>query len=76
MLALVERLLDWLASLVKSRCRLQAETLVLRPQLNSLRRRAPRRRWLSNADRLAFVWLYRRCPAVVDAVAIAPSPRR
>lgn len=25
---------------------------------------------LSNADRLAFAWLYRLCPAVVDAVAI------
>ena len=28
------------------------------------------RLWLANADRLAFVWLYRLCPSVVDAVAI------
>jgi hypothetical protein len=25
---------------------------------------------LSNPDRLVFVWLYRLCPTVVDAVAI------
>jgi hypothetical protein len=55
MLGMVELLLDWLASLVKSRRRLEAENLVLRHQLNILRRRAPRRMWLSRADRLAFV---------------------
>jgi len=70
MLGTVELLLDWLASLVKSRRRLEAENLVLRHQVNILRRRAPRRMRLSRADRLAFVWLYRLCPAVVDAVAI------
>jgi transposase InsO family protein len=70
MLGMVEPLLDWLASLVKSRRRLEAENLVLRHQVNILRRRAPRRLWLSRADRLVFVWLYRLCPAVVDAVVI------
>ncbi len=70
MLGMVELLLHWLASLVKSRRRLEAENLVLRHQVNILRRRAPQRPWLSNADRLAFVWLYRLCPNVVDAVAI------
>jgi hypothetical protein len=64
MLELVELLLRWLASLLKSRRRLQAENLFLRYQLNILRR--PRRVRLSNADRLAFVWLYRCCPAVVE----------
>jgi transposase InsO family protein len=67
---MVGLLLRWLTSLVKSRCRLQAENLVLRHQVNILRRRASRRLRLSNADRLAFVWLYRLCPSVVDAVAI------
>jgi hypothetical protein len=57
MLGMVELLLHWLASLVKSRRRLEAENLVLRHQVNILRRRASRRLWLSNADRLAFVWL-------------------
>ena len=70
MLGMVELLLHWLASLVKSRRQLKAENLVLRHQLNILRRRASRRMRLSNADRLAFVWLYRLCPAVVGAVAI------
>jgi hypothetical protein len=70
MLGIVELLLNWLASLVKSRRRLEAENLVLRHQVNILRRRAPRRIWLSRADRLAFVWLYRLCPAMVDAVVI------
>ena len=70
MLGMVELLLDWLASPVKSRRRLQAEALVLRPPLNILRRRAPRRLRLSDADRLPLVWLYRLCPAVVDAVTI------
>jgi len=41
MLGMVALLLRWLASLVKSRRRLQAENLVLRHQLNILRRRAP-----------------------------------
>jgi len=67
MLGMVELLLQWLASPVKSRRRLEAENLVLRHQLNILRRR---RMWLSNADRLVFVWLYRLCPAAVDAVGI------
>jgi hypothetical protein len=67
---MVGLLLHWLTSLVKSRRRLQAENLVLRHQVNILRRRASRRLRLPNADRLAFVWLYRLCPSVVDAVAI------
>src|SRR5215469_10720786 len=70
MLRRVKLLLDWLASLLKCRWRLQAENLALRHQLNILRRQAPRRLRLSNADRLVFVWLYRLCPTVVEAVAI------
>jgi hypothetical protein len=38
--------------------------------VNIPRRRASRRLSLSDADRLAFVWLYRLCPSAVDAVAI------
>lgn len=70
MLGMLELILTWLASLVKSRYRLEAEILVLHHQLNILHRRTPRRPWLSNADRLTFVWLYRLCPAVADAVTI------
>ena len=70
MLEMVELLLQWLASLVKSRRRLEAENLVLRHQVNILRRRASRRLRLSTADRLAFVWLYRLCPSIVDVATI------
>jgi hypothetical protein len=41
MLGMIELLLHWLASLVKSRRWLEAENLVLRHQVNILRRRAP-----------------------------------
>jgi len=58
MLGMLELLLHWLGSLVKSRRRLDAENLILRHQVNVLRRRISRRLRLSNADRLAFVWLY------------------
>src|SRR5579871_143458 len=70
MLGVVGLLLCWLTSLVKSRHRLEAENLVLRHQLNILRRRAHSCSRLSNADRLTFVWLYRLCPVVADAVTI------
>src|SRR5262249_6370173 len=70
MLGLVELLVHWLCSLVKSLHRLEAENLVLRHQVNILRRRVSGRVRLSNADRLAFVWLFRLCRGVVDAVSI------
>ncbi|MSO71737.1 MAG: integrase, partial [Alphaproteobacteria bacterium] len=70
MLTIVKFLWSWLELLLKSRRRLEAEIVVLQHQLNILRRSAPRRIFLSNADRLAFVWLYRLRPAVLDAVAI------
>jgi transposase InsO family protein len=58
------------ASLFKSRARLEMDILVLRQQINVLRRQAPKRLRLTNLDRLAFVWLYRLCPAVIDAVTL------
>ena len=70
MQGLLELLVHWLSSLVKSRRRLEAEKLVLRHQVNILCRRSSGRLRLSNADRMAFVWLYRLCPSVVEAVAI------
>jgi hypothetical protein len=55
----------------KSRRRLEAEILILRHQLNVLQQRAPRRglplRWV---DRALFIWLYRRCPRILDAITI------
>src|SRR5437588_12562292 len=52
------------------RRRLEAENLVLRHQLNVLQQRAPRRLYLRWADRALFVWLYRRCPRILDAITI------
>src|SRR5260370_31562903 len=54
----------------KSRSRLEAEIVVLRHQLNVLRLRAPRRLYLRWADRVLFVWLYRRFPRILDAITI------
>jgi hypothetical protein len=56
--------------LFKSRSELQAEILVLRHQLNVLRRKAKRRPRVTRWDRLLFVWFYRLCPSVLAAVAI------
>src|SRR5215472_3574984 len=70
MVGIVELLLGWLGSLLKSRQRLQSENLILRHQLNILRRRIRGSVRLSNPDRLVLVGLYRLCPSVVNAVAI------
>ena len=59
-----------LCDCLKPRQQLQAEILVLRHQLNVLRQRAPRRPHLRWADRVLFVWLYRRFPLVLDAITI------
>src|SRR5256714_5851193 len=53
----------------KSRRQLEAENLVLRHQLNVLQR-APHRLHLRWADRALFIWLYRRCPRILDAITI------
>jgi hypothetical protein len=54
----------------KSRRRLATEILVLRHQLNVLQQRTPRRLHLRWADRALFIWLYRRCPRILDAITI------
>ena len=63
-------ILNVLASLVKSRANLELENLVLRQQINGLRRQMPKRPHLSNTDRLLFVWLYRWFPSVLGAIVI------
>src|SRR5664280_245138 len=67
---LFKLILGVLASLFKSRAMLEAEILVLRQQINVLRRRAPKRPQLNNTDRFLFVWLYRWFPSVLGAIAI------
>src|SRR5471032_3675023 len=59
-----------LASIFRSRAKLEAENLVLRQQINVLRRWAPKRQHLNNTDRFRFVWLYRWFPSVLGAIAI------
>ncbi len=70
MIDLFKLILGVLASLFKSRARLEAEILVLRQQINVLRRGTPRRPHLNNSDRFLFVWLSRWFPSVLGAIAI------
>src|SRR5262245_9545062 len=73
-------ILHIIASFFKPRTKLVAEILVLRQQLNVLRRQVSKRPQLSNTDRFLFVWLYRWFPSVLSAIAIlrpgelCPSP--
>src|SRR5437879_7466482 len=67
---LFKLILGVLASLFRSRTNLEAEILVLRQQINVLRRRASKRPHLNNTDRFLFVWLYRWFPSVLGAIAI------
>jgi hypothetical protein len=49
---------------------MQAEIMVLRHQLNVLRRRSPKRAVLNNIDRLVFIGLYRVAPQVLQMLQI------
>jgi hypothetical protein len=46
------------------------ENLVLRQQINMLRRRMPKRPDLNNTDRLLFVWPYRWLASILGAIEI------
>src|SRR5260370_18855907 len=70
MVDLFQLILRVVAALFKSRARLEAEILVLRQQINVLRRQMPKRPQLNNIDRSLLVWLYRRFPSVLAAVAV------
>jgi transposase InsO family protein len=59
-----------LIGLFRSRAALEAEILMLRHQLNVLRRKSPTRVALSSVDRLLLVGLYRLAPEVLDALKI------
>src|SRR6266550_2559028 len=65
------RLIWWVVvDLFRPRAKLEAEILVLRQQINVLRRTAPKRLLLSSIDRLIFVGLYRLFPNVRGALTI------
>jgi hypothetical protein len=59
-----------LIGLFRPRAALEAEILVLRHQLNVLRRKSPKRLAFGNVDRLVFTALYRVAPGLLDALQI------
>jgi transposase InsO family protein len=70
MIAFLRLVLHVVVSPFKTKARLEAEIIMLRHQLNVLRRRVPSKPKLAVADRLLLVWLYRLFPSVLDAIAI------
>jgi hypothetical protein len=60
----------FVVSVFRSKGRLEAEIVILRHQLNVLRRRMPSRARLTLIDRLIFIWLYRLRPSVLSALVI------
>ena len=70
MMALLRFFLTVLASLFKSKSRLEAENAALRHQLIVLRRKVRGRVRLTNNDRLFFVQLDRWFPSILQAIAI------
>jgi transposase InsO family protein len=70
MIALIFLALNFLAALVKSKSRLEAENAALRQQLIVLQRKVRGRVRFSNDDRLFFVQLYRWFPSILKAMLI------
>jgi hypothetical protein len=70
MIRLLRLLCGALIGLFQSSARREAEILVLRQQINVLRRKSPKRPALNNADRLLFVWLSRLVPTTLAALAV------
>src|SRR5260221_8258739 len=70
MIAFLSLVLHVVVSPFRTKARLEAEIILLRHQLNVLRRRVPSDPKLAVADRLVFVWLYRLFPSVLNAVTI------
>ena len=69
--------LIWLALVgaFRSRVSLEAENMILRQQLNVLRRKSPKRPTFGMLDRLIFAGLYRLAPKVLGALAIVKPER-
>jgi hypothetical protein len=68
MVTLLFFFLTSLASLFKSRSRLEAENAALRHQLTVLHRKVPGRVHFTNSDRLFFIQLYRWFPSILMAL--------
>jgi transposase InsO family protein len=70
MLAILHSLGIFVADLFKSRCRLEAENLFLRQQLNIALRQAPPRLRLRGSDRALLVWMTRLWPSLLGAAQV------
>ena len=70
MIAFLSLFIHILVSPFKTRARLEAEIVMLRHQLNVLRRGVPAKPRLTVADRLIFVWLCRLFPSALSALTI------
>ncbi len=70
MFGIVRALLWFLACLLKSRRRLEAENLALRHQLNVVYRSTRKRVRLRCSDQLLLVWLCRLWPSLLDSIVI------
>src|SRR5262245_20500865 len=70
MIEFLRLILHIMVSFFKPRTKLLAEILILRQQLNVLRRQVSKRPQLGNTDRFLFVWLYRWFPSVLSTIAI------
>src|SRR6476646_4114621 len=74
MFAILRSLGVFVADLFKSRCRLEAENLLLRHQLTIALRRAPPRLRLLGSDRALLLWMTRLWPSLLGAVeAVQPE---
>jgi len=60
----------FVADLFKSQCRLEAENLFLRHQLNIALRRAPPRFRLRGSDWALLIWMTRLWPSLVGAAQV------
>jgi transposase InsO family protein len=70
MIAFLSLILAIVFSPFRTKARLEAEIIMLRHQLNVLRRSVPSKPRLGPTDRLFFTWLYRLFPSVLNAAAI------
>ena len=70
MIQLLRLLCGALIGLLRSSARREAEILVLRHQINVLRRKSPNRPALSNVDRLLFVLLSQLVRSTLDALTV------
>ena len=70
MFSVLHALAAFIADLVESRSRLEAENLLLRHRLNVALRKAPARLRLRGCDRAILVWLVRLWPNLLGAVQV------